>query len=283
MKNIENWFFNQPLLKERSAILRMICGIVVFVYLSLGPSDDFILALQDLFQVNGEVLTTFFAHYTKLKWLTIISALFLTIGLFTPLTSLVTMLGFFINCYLNYKITPGNWGYTPHIHVFLTTLLFCQSNHKWSLDNYFWKHTKVFNTERTSFALAFLMAYVATIYFQAGLAKIFIGGLGWMTSGQTIYVFSHYFGTDFGHWLMQYPKLFSFFAFYTVIFELLFILCLFSQRGLFIGFIMCTLFHLGVGTIMTLSFWHLALLNIPLFLMPSLPYLGNLKRQFLKG
>lgn len=275
MKKIEDWFFQQKLVEQRAGILRIVCGFIVLVLLILGPSDDFLIGLQSLDPLNGSIFEFFFNYYSPLKWLTIGAAFFLMLGFLTPLSIILTFGGFFLNCYLNYKLTPYNWGYTPHIHIFLLALLFCQSNRRWSLDAFFWPKSSKPVSESSSFALSFLMIYVGTIYFQSGVAKLFIGGLGWLKSGMTIYQFSHYFGTDLGHWLMQYPFLFTVFAVYTVVFELLFIFFIFNRRGLLIAFSVSTLFHLGVGAIMTLSFWHLVLLNIPLFLLPGLKALKS--------
>lgn len=271
MKAIEKWFFQQPMVLQRAALLRIVCATVVFVLLVFGPSDEFLLDFQRIFPIDNSIFSKLIKYYTPLKWITVGSSFLLLIGLLTRLNTLITMVGFFINCYLNYKITPGNWGYTPHIHLFLLALMFCQSNHLLSVDAKFWPRLKGPSTELTSFAISFLMIIVALIYFQAGVAKLFLGGWDWMLSGRTIYVFSHYFGTSFGHWLMQFPKIFGVFAVYTVVFELSFIFLIFKRKGLLFAFLLASLFHLGVGSIMTLSFWHLALLNVPLFLVPGLP------------
>lgn len=119
--------------------------------------------------------------------------------------------------------------------------------------------------ESASFVLTFMGGYIALLFFQAGIAKLLYGGLGWFSSGDTLYVETILDGTDFGRWFTQFAWFFPLMGMAVAIFELVLPFAfLFRALHPFYGAVLL-LFHLGTFVAMGISFWFLWPLYFPLF------------------
>lgn len=120
--------------------------------------------------------------------------------------------------------------------------------------------------ERASYILAFMMTYIAVLYFQAGLSKLLLGGWQWFLEGERIRAETLILGTPFGKWLLQWPFVFRLLGLGTGIFELVLPFLFFFQKTRCWAACCAIAFHLGTFAVMGISFWFLWTLYPAIFL-----------------
>ncbi|GAA2106916.1 hypothetical protein GCM10009759_45580 [Kitasatospora saccharophila] len=124
--------------------------------------------------------------------------------------------------------------------------------------------------ETASAMMAALQLYYAWVYLQSGVAKLRVGGLGWL-DGRTLHGSWAELGTRLGRRLARTDRRLAVSASaLSLLFELLFpvaLLCAWRHRE-WLGAVSLT-FHAAVKATLDISFWHHASYAVPLFLLPA--------------
>ena len=150
------------------------------------------------------------------------------------------------------------WITNTHLNFFTLALCFEPTG----------KNTKA-QFETASFILAFMIAYIAALYFQAGLSKLLLGGLNWFWEGKRIWTETILLGTPFGKWLTNWPWLFQGMGIGTGVFELILPLFFFFEKTKARCAAIAILFHLSTYIMMGISFWFLWTLYPAIFFYKS--------------
>lgn len=283
--SIHPLIFYQPHSLERVALLRVITVAIALTMLIWGPYDT-----------SYHVEAALFLYRSKAPFLFLppLGAGFFFLKIGAILIGGLALLGWRLNwslplftlCYgwLNFEIHAYQEHYCmnqAHLNFILIALCLTKTGEAFSLDQKKSEEKKLCDSEleKASWVLFFSGAFIATLLFQTGLAKLVYGGVSWFTTGDTIYVETILDGTSFGRQLTAFPSLFPLIGKATAIFELGFPWLFFWKRAhVFLG-LSLLLFHLGTWTVMGISFWFLWPLYFPTFLgfhfslhkKPSLP------------
>jgi hypothetical protein len=115
-----------------------------------------------------------------------------------------------------------------------------------------------------------MQLYVGVLYFQSGLSKLLDGGVGWFTSGDTVYALMVYQDIPLAQPLLQHRWLFSVAGVCVGLLEFFFLPLLLLRPRLrpWLGGA-AALFHLVLYLTVKISFWHLAVLIPFLFIAPA--------------
>lgn len=270
---LEALLFEQGAVPWRLARLRIALGAVVSALLFWGPFGRFFADEAWLYAPGGVFfwLPALSAHQLgALRIVTLIAALFTTAGYCTQVASWTTALGFFaLNGYTARFALPL-FNYDTHLNLFLVLLAASDSARVYSIDALRRPAQVDPRDPRGSFALGFMQLYVALLYCQAFFAKLLLSGPGWFVDGRVILVQTLRMGTGFGRWLCQWPSVFRGIGLATGALEL----CvgfglLAGGRARTVAALSAIGFHVGTWLVLGISFWHLALLIPPLFLLRS--------------
>src|SRR5580658_74276 len=174
----------------RLALMRVLLSIVSILLIGLGPYDDYYVKTSS-FMFTPKFPLYFFPDlgiwFFALKAVTILFALLFLVGYKTRFSSIGLAISFFL---INYYIFSFNQSYsveTNHLVFFLIAMCFAESDRYLTLfKNHKNRDNK--NYEIMSFLLAFMITYIAFLYFQAGVVKWIHSGWIWYSSGQTLYV-----------------------------------------------------------------------------------------------
>jgi hypothetical protein len=266
---MNHFLFCQTNAFERLNLVRIsLCSIVILLLL-LGPYDSFYVETAPyLFKAQRpfQWFPNLGIHFWTLKFLTIATAI--CFG-FLPGKAIsgpfLAVLFLFFNYYVTCFSTTY-WITNTHLNFFAIALCFVPNT----------KKNQIEQKEMASFILAFMITYVAVLYFQAGLSKLLSGGFGWFFNGQRIWTETILLGTAFGKWLTQWPWIFTLMSLFTGVFELILPFFFFFDKTRFWNAWLAILFHLGTFAVMGISFWFLwALYPALFFYKPKKDYLLN--------
>jgi len=252
---MNHFLFEQINPFERLRYIRIsLCSIVILLLL-VGPYDSFYLDTAPwLYKAKTPFpwFPNLGSHFWTLKFSVIFFALSFGLGIWKKTTGPLFALLFL---FLNYYVTcfgSTYWVTNTHLNFFAIALCFVPQKSKSS-------------KEFASFLLAFMITYVAFLYFQAGLSKLLWGGLDWFISGQRIWTETILLGTPLGKWLTQWPWIFQVMGIWTGIFELFLPFLFFFEKTQRWCAVAAITFHLGTFTVMGISFWFLWSLYPALF------------------
>lgn len=254
---MKDFLFNQPNAIEKLKRIRISLCCIVIVLLSLGPYDSFYVDTAK-YLFNPKFPFFWFPnlgiHFWTLKYFVIFLALCNTLNFQRRITEPLFAISFlFFNFYVTCFSTTY-WITNTHLNFFAIAL--CFAPQKAGVRN-----------EKASFILAFMILYIAVLYFQAGLSKLIFGGWNWFLEGKRIWAETVLLGTPIGKWLTQWQWTFRVMGIGTGIFELILPpLFLFKKTQCWMARI-AILFHLTTFAIMGISFWFLWALYPSLFFM----------------
>ena len=108
-------------------------------------------------------------------------------------------------------------------------------------------------------SLAFRMAELTVVlaYVQAGIGKLMIGGLPWITEGSTLQIALMRQSMPLGMSLAQHSAIMPWLSAFSVGFELLFVLYYFVRPLRFPLLLTGILFHIGTYALLGIGFFHL--------------------------
>ena len=234
----------------RLAVLRRMLGAVIAVLLTFGPYD-----LSSLEAVLYQGPLPLGAAGPPLRWLSVLLGILLLVG--PPSRVVALALSVTFGVFNAYAAGFGPmWSYNTHLHTFLLALVFAGRD---------------VTSARAALILTLLQLDVGLLYFQAGVSKLLDGGVAWFTTGSTAAGFVALHGTPFGRALFAHPAAAPLVGLATGAFELGFLPLLAAARlRRWLGAAgIC--FHLGAWATLGISFWHLWVLFVPLFLMDIPP------------
>ncbi len=113
--------------------------------------------------------------------------------------------------------------------------------------------------------------FIAVLLFQTGLSKLIYGGIGWFTSGDTLYVETILDGTAVGQKLTAMGSIFSVIGITVAVFELGFPWLFLWRKYHFLLGVALLAFHTGTFVVMGISFWFLWPLYFPTLLGARMP------------
>lgn len=253
---MEAFVFRQPNALTRLALLRRSVAAVVLINMCLGPFTSFYAENADLLWTPGGVLDLSHLPYGALRAARLVLVVLCTgilLGLRPRLLSLVAGMVLLGVDYYLYRFDPAFWNFQNHLMFFLFLLATVDTR------------TTSRQGAWPSFVLTAAQLYIAVLYFQSGLSKVWSAGWTWVATGRTIAVSTLLYGTDFGRYWLRYPQLLPLLAGITIAFEMGFIVA-YSQRRWHpvLGvFAMC--FHIGIWALMGIPFWQLWALYPALF------------------
>lgn len=270
LTSLDDFTFNQPHAYARLKLLERSLGLVLLINMAVGPFNDFYPENADLLWMPGAVDLSFVSWkmLQGFRFFLGLLAISLLVGLCSRLLCFIAGLSLMGFCYYFFRFAPLCWNYHNHLILFLFLI---------STVDFSVKNPSTAQRQWTSFILTTAQFYVAVIYLQAGISKLFFGGMEWIYSGQNIFVNTFISGSPFGKALLLYPSVFTVFAILTIVFEIGFFLIFFRlfskkfpQRTLsaWMG-IAGILFHLGIWAVMKIAFWQLWFLYPALFIFNS--------------
>lgn len=268
----ERFWYDQPHVEVRLARVRVAVGLAVVVLATLGPFGSFFSSNAWLYEPSGVCaflprLGAF--ELGALRAIVGASALALSLGCYTRWSAGVCAVGFLVlNGYTSH-FTPQLFNYDTHLNFFLFALALVDSNHTLALDRRRQRGVNAASPRAralASFALAFMIAYVALLYAQAFVAKLLLGGAAWFTQGEVLSLQVLRGGTPVGRWLLRWPESFPILSFSTGVFEGLAPLGFIrGGRAARAAAFAAVCFHSGVWLVLGISFWHLLIVLPALF------------------
>jgi hypothetical protein len=249
-----NFLFNQIHPFERLNTIRISLCTLILILLAFGPYDSFYVDTAP-FLFSSKWLPNLGIHFWTLKFTVMLLAICVAFDLkpklCRPLFAMSYLLfSFYITCFgTTYWIT------NTHLVFFAIALCF----------EPLVKTPNRAQTELASFLIAFMITYIAALYFQAGLSKALLGGTAWFTEGKRIWTETLLLGTPFGKWLTQWPALFIAMSLGTALFELVCPFLFFFRSTQKYVAALAMLFHLSTFAVMGISFWFLWFLFPGLF------------------
>lgn len=245
---MREFLFNQPNALEKLTYVRISLCCVIIILLTLGPYDSFYVDTSSwLFQAKTPFhwFPNLGIYFWTIKYTVILLAICSAFNYQRWLTApLLAVTFLFFNFYITCFGTTY-WITNTHLNFFALALCFEPlSNHS--------KHK-----ERASYILAFMITYIAVLYFQAGLSKLIYGGWQWFLGGERIRIETMLIGTYFGKWLLQWPPIFHFLGIVTGIVELIIPFFFFMTKTRKWAALCAIAFHLGTFFSMGISFWFL--------------------------
>lgn len=273
------FFFDQPEIFMRLAVLRILVVGICITMLALGPYDTTYHTLL--------APTMFHAHFPFYSFPEL-GNLFFTLKIAAYCIGILALIGCKTKISLIlFTLTFGTLNYYVHCfqehycmnqaHLVVALILLCFSPCAFSLSADAFFNTKtptIKEREIGSFCLMTLGGYIALLFFQTGLSKLLYGGIGWFLSGDTLYVETILDGTDFGRFLTQFTWAFPLMGICVFFFELCFPFVFFLDRYRFFFGSTILLFHFGTYLVMGISFWFLWPLYFPLYLMGTKEFNG---------
>lgn len=266
MMYLQDFLFNQNNTEVRRKYFYFTLISIIGIMLLTGPYHSLVTDYVKILYPNGQVfggsfLDIFLNKKNIYNILRFSSLVFIALSLIKKIRKwglLFCLFTFHSFQYFHYKLTPYAWNFNTHLSFFL--LVLCLS--------YFLEGTK-YEKDFKSFTISFPIFYIGTLYFQAGISKLFHGGFDWITSGRTLLQFSYFLGTDFGRSVVALPYMAQIISFISVVVELLVIFFIFVPKTYRVLGILLVMFHVGIKLTMDISFWHL------IVLFPALFVFGN--------
>lgn len=276
---MKKFLFNQPNALETLRFVKISLCCMIILLLSLGPYDSYYVDTADwLFKAKNPFpwFPNLGFHFWTLKYSVILFAVcaifnfysFLTVPL---LASTFLFLNFYVTCF-----GTSYWITNTHLNFFSIALCFTPNS----------ENPK--SNERASYILAFIISYIAILYFQAGFSKLLLGGTSWFFEGERIRTETLLTGTNFGKSLLKHPWIFPLLGLGTGVFELFLPFLFFIEKTRKWAALSAIAFHLGTFTIMGISFWFLWALYPSVFFHQEMStlfqnqdlYLNKFKNQF---
>jgi len=237
---LASYFRSACSVADRLEGVRVVMAVVIMILMIFGPYGSVYTDHQDLLQRFGWFAVPLSAQsLLALRALTFAASLVLLSGRFARSAAAITAIGFFIlNAYVSGF--DGLWNYNAHLNFMLFALCFIR------------------RSAETSRQILFgIYVIVALVYFQAGLSKLLHGGWEWMISGRTIRTYAVLIGTDLGRYLTGFPVVFKAMTLASVPLELMLGVAFLVPRLQRPAAMIAVLFHLGIYSILGISFWHL--------------------------
>ncbi|MBW8687198.1 HTTM domain-containing protein [Chitinophaga rhizophila] len=276
------FLFHQPAVWERLAALRISISVICLVLLIWGDYDSSFYGLTSSFLHRQDAIFPFLpalgpTAFLILKSVAIVGGLFTLAGLFTRVSMVVLTVSFFL---LNGYIAANDsyWlAYITHLHFFSIALSCVDTSRHYSLDS--WMRKRIYisdkaQREAASFAIAFMQIFIAVLYLQTGISKLLNSGVEWFTSGQTSYYATMMFGTRLGQFMTQYREVYHVIGVYTGIVEVGFFFAFLFRRTHKVLAVLGMSLHIGIYSLMILSFFMLWWIYPALFLFKN-----NWKKQ----
>lgn len=263
---MNQFLFDQYAPFERLKYVRITLALMVLVLLTFGPYDSFYVDMAPwLFKARFPF--PWFPNLGSYFWVLKGSVMVLAVTLLLDFGRGIRLLFAFNFLAFNFYITcfgTTYWITNTHLNIF--ALILCLEPRK-SLP----QPTKQ-QTEIASWIVAFMVAYIAILYFQAGLSKLLLGGLEWFWEGKRVWTETILLGTPFGKWLVSYPLIFQFMGIGTAVFELAIPFLFLSNKSDRFAAIIAILFHLSTFAVMGISFWFLWAFYPALFFSRPRPF-----------
>jgi len=245
---MNTFLFQQPFAIEKLNAVRISLCCIVIVLLSFGPYDSFYVDTADWLYQPGWPFPWFpnlGIHFWTLKYLVIVLGICCIVNFQLWLIGPLFAISFlFFNFYIT-GFSTTYWVTNTHLNFFAFALCFE------------YPKNRVYSYGKASFILAFMITYIAVLYFQAGLSKVIAGGFNWFFDGERIWIETILLGTPFGKWLTQWPWIFIPMSLGTGVFELILPFGFFflNTRKIVAG--IAIMFHLLTFAIMGITFWFL--------------------------
>lgn len=253
-----NIILDLPFAKKRIKLLQQIVSLMICILLRYSSYQ----------QGNFYPATSFFL-FKRSPWISFIIAKYWKSILFTT-TIFAIMFGLQIYEKIFGPLLCMSWWILQWYITQCSTTYWITNTHTNWLILYlsvlpFFSHMPIYSN-LCSATLIFAYLYVTTLYLQAGISKLLLGGIQWFTQGERIYVETLLLGTPFGKWLtVKYPFIFTYFGLGTAIVEILVpFLLLFPNTAIWAA-IMLIGFHISIYSVMGISFWFLWILYPPLY------------------
>ena len=257
---MNQFLFNQPYAVEKLKLVRLCLCLIIITLLILGPYDSFYVDTASwLFKPHFPFFwfPNLGIHFWTLKYSVILLGICNILNyqrwITEPLFAITFLLfNFYVSCF-----STTYWITNTHLNFFAIAL--CFEPRKNCAERF----------AKASFILAFMITYIAALYFQAGLSKLIMGGWEWFFEGKRIWTETILLGTPTGKWLTQWPWIFRMMSLGTAIFELVLPFFFFFNNTRKYVAIIAILFHLSTFAIMGISFWFLWALYPALFFYKS--------------
>ena len=241
---------DQTRANERADMLQALVCMVILVLLWHSPYSrgQFYTKNQFLFTWHG-VLYLPHQCYRILIMITSIAAVLFGLRFAERISGLILTFGWWYLQYYSTQFSTTYWITNTHtnwIILWLTISAFC---------------------DIPSIVLTFTMLYVSTLYLQAGVSKLLLGGIEWFTTGRRVYMETLILGTAFGKWLVPHCQwIFRLFGYGTAVVELIVPFLLFNPVLAPWAALTLFLFHMGTYSVLGISFWFLWILYPAIYL-----------------
>ncbi|MEM7278936.1 MAG: HTTM domain-containing protein [Pseudomonadota bacterium] len=271
-------FFNQANALRRLALLRISVGVVVAVLLGFGIDAEFVGQLAMIFDADNvpAPIRVMLPHLDLFRLFGVGAAILYAIGIALRISGAVLIVSLGTIGYVDASLAPGPWAFHTHLLFFTAFLMFTRCDKHYAIRGA--RHPATSDeTRQASAALSAMQLYIAVVYFQTGLSKLYHSGVDWFTSGDTAQFFMERIGTPLGREMAEYPEVAIAGSILTGVFELIFLfLFLFFYRATFVLIITAILFHLAMLATLGIAFWHLWALFPALFLLKRKPDLRQI-------
>lgn len=275
--------FERENIFQHLALVRISLGLVVLWTVGYAYFFDASFSLRPFAVDRGPILSGFEAGglfaYQAVRWLYILSAIFVSIGLFTKTWTAIMLVGYLLlSGFLNEL--SGYWVQDQFMMMVMLVVLFTRSNLVWSVDGRVFKVNQASPSEAQCFGLSLLQLFPAFIYIAAILTKLRVSGFEWFLTGRTLYVelFENAASADrpIGLALLQFPEIFPAIGIMTFVFELGIPLALFLLGPHWLIGIAMMIFHLMIQLMVDTPFQGLWAFYPALYLgTPLLKYFNQ--------
>lgn len=141
-------------------------------------------------------------HFLIVTYFWKISLLLASLGLFTKITSWLAAVGSLYVFGWPIAYIPSDYMYqTPVLAMVVLATSSCGL--RFSLDSLFWKKNTSFSDQKAGFYIKFVQFLVCLMYFKAGVAKLRLAGIAWLTDGHLM----GHLKTAFKHYETNYSEL----------------------------------------------------------------------------
>ena len=252
---MEQFIFNRPHSSERLHYITKVLLLSVVVWTLFGTGHAINIEIYKFLYGSTHFFIKEEFHLFFIRFLIVILG---TVGLFKEwqkISLLLISALFFIYQHFHYEVWPVAWNFNTHLNFFLIAVTVFQFSPK--------------KEKHASATIAFFYLFVGFLYFQAGMSKVLVSGVSWITEGTTLSQFTLLQGTTFGKWLVQHQLVPQIMSGSALLIELIILPWIILNRGYQYLFILLTSLHIGIYAVMGISFWHLIIL-FP-FLFTPLP------------